>query len=211
MYLSDRDLAWSIETGKLIVDPRPEKIDASSIDLHLDRIEDAQVWDMGEYCAHQKSTGVHRPELRIGSYNLADFSRRYLRDPPPYDKSPSQFVGIRGSEIVIKPGGFLLWQTRETVGTPDTNADLICFVDGKSTKARAGIVVHLTAPTIHTSWRGKITLEIANLGPFDIVLEAGDCIAQIIVARVTSPPHRGVMGTSATYGQTSVDGTKSRK
>jgi hypothetical protein len=52
------------------------------------------------------------------------------------------------------------------VGTPAVNPALICFVDGKSTRSRTGILVHLTAPTIHAGWSGKITLEIANVGPF---------------------------------------------
>jgi dCTP deaminase len=207
MYLSDRDIEWAIKTGKLIVDPPPEKIDATSIDLHLDEIAEAKVWDTSKFLSHQQSTGATRPELRIAKYNLAEFSKHYLTSPPQYHEGEDQLVGRRDNQVVVKPGGFLLWQTREKVGTPDNNADLICFVDGKSTRARAGIVVHLTAPTIHTSWSGKVTLEIANFGPFDIVLQPGDVIAQIVVAKVTSPPHRGMKGTSATYGQDNVRGT----
>ncbi|MEX2560780.1 MAG: hypothetical protein WD403_12740 [Pirellulales bacterium] len=117
-------------------------------------------------------------------------------------------MGRRGEQIILKHGGFMLWQTLEVVGTnPDKNADLICFVDGKSTRARAGILVHLTAPTIHTTWNGKITLELANLGPFDIVLEANDVIAQLTVAKVTSPPSKDVRGDSSTYGQLDVTGS----
>jgi dCTP deaminase len=56
------------------------------------------------------------------------------------------------------------------VGTPEENADLICFIDGKSTRARTGLVIHLTAPTIHAGWSGKVTLEIVNLGPFHIIM-----------------------------------------
>jgi dCTP deaminase len=208
MYLSDRDLAWAIETGKLIVDPAPEKIDASSIDLHLDAIEYAKVWNIPKFMEDQTAVGIDRPQLRIAKYNLASFSGKYLAPPPPYDANDKDIkVGVHGPQIVVKPLGFLLWQTRERVGTPDTNADLICFIDGKSTRARAGIVVHLTAPTIHASWSGKITLEIFNAGPFDIVLEAGDVIAQIVVSKVTSSPMKGVRGDSHTYGQTEVGGT----
>lgn len=206
MYLSDRDLKWALESGKLIVDPRPEEFGPTSIDLHLDSATEAKVWDIDAYKQHQEDAGTDRPELRIAKYNLADFSRRYLRSPPDYECEDSQPVGRRGKQVIVKPGGFLLWQTKEVVGTPDKNADLICFVDGKSTRARAGIVVHLTAPTIHAAWKGKITLEIANLGPFDIVLEENDVIAQLTVSTVTSPPEKHVSGTSVTYGQVGVDG-----
>lgn len=112
------------------------------------------------------------------------------------------------NQVIVRTGGFLLWQTKERVGTPTDGAELICFVDGKSTRARAGIVVHLTAPTIHSSWAGKIVLEIANLGPFDIVLQEDDVIAQLTVARITSPPQRTMSQTSQTFQQGSVGGLK---
>ena len=67
---------------------------------------------------------------------------------------------------------------------------MICFVDGKSTRARAGIVVHLTAPTIHTSWVGKVTLEFVNLGPFDLVLQEDDVIAQLPTAGFELTAHQ---------------------
>ena len=109
--------------------------------------------------------------------------------------------------MLVKPGGFLLWQTKEKVGTPKINAGLICFVEGKSTKARTGILVHMTAPTIHAGWQGKITLEIANLGPFVFVLQENDVIAQLTVACVSSPPELELKKSmSATEGQAHVAG-----
>jgi deoxycytidine triphosphate deaminase len=37
-------------------------------------------------------------------------------------------------------------------------------VEGKSSYARCGLLVHFTAPTIHTGFAGTITLELINLG-----------------------------------------------
>jgi dCTP deaminase len=209
MYLSDRDLGYAIECGKLIFKPAPEKIDATSIDLHLDAISEAKIWNINKFREHEFATGRNRPELRIAKYDLRAFGEGYLIAPPDEMRDgPLQPVIKRGLQIVVRPHGFLLWQTKEVVGTnADKNADLICFVDGKSTRARAGILVHLTAPTIHTTWSGKITLEIANLGPFDLVLEENDVIAQLTVAKVTSPPAADVTGSSVTQGQTAVSGT----
>jgi len=113
----------------------------------------------------------------------------------------------RGPEIIVKPNGFLLWQTKERIGTPVRNPGLICFVDGKSTRARTGLLVHLTAPTIHAGWSGKIVLEIANLGPFHFVLSENDVIAQLTVATISSPPELGLKrGESVTAGQVHVGG-----
>jgi dCTP deaminase len=80
-------------------------------------------------------------------------------------------------------------------------------VDGKSTRARTGILVHLTAPTIHAGWSGKIVLEIANLGPFHFVLREDDVIAQLTVATVSSPPDLSLrVEESVTAGQAHVHG-----
>ena len=206
MYLSDRDLAWAIENGQLIFDPAPAKIDATSLDLHLGRIDDAKIWDSDQFQQDMQDSGNPRPELHVGSYRIGKFGPKYLISPPGFDGRSSHRAMRRGDEIIVRSLGFLLWPTAEVVGTPKAKADLICFVDGKSTKARTGMVVHLTAPTIHSTWMGNVTLEIVNLGPFDLVFKEGDAIAQLTVAKITSSPHMGVEGASATYGQTGVHG-----
>ncbi len=207
MYLSDRDLAWAIQTGRLVVEPRPEKIDATSLDLHLGNTDGARVWDIDKFTEDLRTHGKSRPELNVGQYKFGKFATKYTMSPPTYDETLEHLVMRRGSEVIVRPGGFLLWPTREEVGTPKKNADLICFVDGKSTKARAGMVVHLTAPTIHSTWTGLIALEIANFGPFDLVFQEGDAVAQLTVCRISSPPDLTVEGTSVTYGQTGIHGS----
>ena len=206
MYLSDRDIAWAIETERLIVDPPPGKIDATSVDLHLGKIEDAKIWHVEQFASDSNAHGKPRPELHVGQYKLGKFSSKYLVSPPDFDNASEHPVMRRGTEVVVRPLGFLLWPTREKVGTPKRNAELICFVDGKSSKARTGMVVHLTAPTIHSTWTGLIVLEIVNLGPFDLVFQEGDAVAQLTVCRITSPPNKAVEGISATYGQTDASG-----
>lgn len=206
MYLSDRDLAWAIETGRLIVDPPPDSIDATSIDLHLSNIENAKIWDVKHFAGDLNATGKPHPELNVGAYKIGKFGGKYLVDPPDYEDNSNHLVMKRGNEIVVKPFGFLLWTTREEVGTLENNADLISFVNGKSTKARTGMVVHLTAPTIHSTWTGVVVLEIVNFGPFHLVFKEGDAIAQLTVCKISSPPDKGVRGTSVTYGQTGVRG-----
>ena len=207
MFLSDRDLAWAIDTGRLIVEPRPESIDTTSLDLHLGKIEDAKIWDIERFAKSRDASGKPRPELHVGKYKFDRFAREYTVAPPEYSDTADFLVMRRGSEIVVRPFGFLLWPTIEKVGTPEVNADLICFVEGKSTKARTGMVVHLTAPTIHSTWAGNIVLEIVNLGPFDLVFHQGDAIAQLTACEITSPPHKSVKGTSLTFGQRGVHGS----
>lgn len=201
MYLSDRELEIAIEKKRLIITPPPEKIDATSIDLYLDSVENARVWNICQFESDNTDLGHEGLELRTSKARYQSLSKKYLIRVP---EDTSQKVFRRHNQIVIKPGGFLLWQTREIVGTPEEDPDLICFVDGKSTRARTGLIVHLTAPTIHAGWSGKITLEIANLGPFHLKLqEYEDAIAQLTVSTITSPPIEK-MKNHVTYGQMNV-------
>ena len=50
------------------------------------------------------------------------------------------------------------------------NGWLAARVEGKSSLARFGLLVHFTAPTIHAGFEGQIALEIMNLGPISIIL-----------------------------------------
>jgi dCTP deaminase len=205
MYLSDREMEAAIQCGRLIVDP-PTEIGPTSIDLHLDSVEQAKVWDVDTFRSDNRMSGHAEMELNIGKFQYGKFSQRYLKSPPT---DPAATVFRRERQIVVRPSGFLLWQTREKVGTPEKDPDLILFIDGKSTRtARTGLVVHLTAPTIHAGWSGKVTLELANFGPFDIVLSEGDAVAQIVVATISSVPKVSMARVSTTYGQTNVSGTK---
>lgn len=212
MYLSDRDLVKAIDSGSLIVDPRPkaEDIGASSIDLHLDSVAQALIWDVEKFESENRAAGRGLRELHIGKFDYRKFSPGYTKAPPEYvpNKEQHDKVLLRGAQIIIKPGGFVLWITKEVIGTPTRKAKLICFVDGKSTRARTGLLVHMTAPTIHAKWSGQITLEIANLGPFDFVLEEGDIIAQIIVAQISSAPLAKDTTSPSTQGQRTVLGRK---
>lgn len=208
MYLSNRDIKWAIEQRLLVVDPPPDLerdgFDETSIDLHLDdTAKGARVWDVERFVADNAVSGMTEPELHLGRFNYKQFAGRHLTQVPREGQCPpSSLVFARESAVIVRPGGFVLWTTRERVGTPEANPQYICFVNAKSTRARTGVVVHLSAPTIHAGWVGNITLEIANFGPFHLVLKPGDAIAQLTVATISSPPDLNLkLGASATAGQ----------
>lgn len=210
MYLSDVDLRQAVQDGDLIVEPLPtEEIGPTSIDLHLDSIEEAKVWDCERFARHNKELGLQPKELNAARMNYGAVSRQFMTSPlREADAREGVLVFRREDAIILRPYGFVVWQTKEIVGTPETNAKFICFINGKSTRSRTGLIVHLTAPTIHATWSGNITLEMTNCGPFDLVLHAGDAVAQLTVAKITRPPE-GDIRLSATHGQTSVHGADS--
>jgi len=211
VYLSDVDLRQAVQCGDLIVEPLPdEEIGATSIDLHLDSIEQAQVWDFEALAKHNKDLGHPPKELHIARMNYATISRQFMVQPLHEDDAEkNDLVFRRDNAVVLRPQGFVVWQTREKVGTPEEDPRYICFVNGKSTRSRTGLVVHLTAPTIHAGWSGNITLEMTNVGPLDLVLFAGDAVAQITVAKITWPPSLDIkLFESTTHGQTSIHGAE---
>jgi dCTP deaminase len=90
---------------------------------------------------------------------------------------------------------------------------LAARVEGKSSLARLGLGVHVTAPTIHAGFGEKsanpeflgnpIQLEIWNTGPLPIVLKPGLRICQPIFEHVDGTPEQGYAGQFATQGPAS--------
>jgi len=85
----------------------------------------------------------------------------------------------------LKPGEFVLAQTLERVRIP---ADLVGLVEGRSSWARVGVTIHVTAPKIDPGFEGQITLEMANFGRVAVDLRAGiDEPAQLMLLRISTP------------------------
>lgn len=93
---------------------------------------------------------------------------------------------------------FILACTVETIRLP---SDMAARVEGKSSLGRLGMAVHITAGFVDPGFEGQITLEIANLAPWDIKLYPGMPIAQIVFEPV-NPPERDYSQTGHYQGQT---------
>jgi dCTP deaminase len=92
----------------------------------------------------------------------------------------------------LRPGRVVLARTLERVELPigEEGRCLAARVEGKSSYARCGLLIHFTAPTIHAGFEGTITLELYNLGPLGISLYPGTPICQLIVEMVAGVPFR---------------------
>ena len=71
---------------------------------------------------------------------------------------------------------------------------LAARVEGKSSLGRLGLGVHITAPTIHAGFNGRIRLEIINHGSLPIRLRAGMRICQLIFEQTLGTPEKGYSG-----------------
>ena len=119
--------------------------------------------------------------------------------------STSRELTNQDQPYVLEPQRLVLGKTLEKIDLP-INDNGPCFaarVEGKSSYARCGLLVHFTAPTIHSGFSGHITLELINLGPLGITLRPGMPICQLILEAVSGTPFRNdsqFQGQSKTGG-----------
>ncbi len=173
MILSDLGIKEALKNGAIKIDPplEDDHFDPSSLDLLLG--DDFQMWD-------KKRLGQGGAEitLNLALQKFPETAENYLLNAPlstdgcliipPYSEHPWHF----------------LCQTRSRIRL-DREHRIAARVEGKSSLARLGLLVHLTAPTVHTTFRGRITLEVVNLGPFHIKLVPHQTrICSIIFERV---------------------------
>lgn len=101
---------------------------------------------------------------------------------------------ISGTGFNLDPNKFILGNTVEKVSLPLVDKEgrkqncLAARIEGRSSAARLGLIIHFTAPTIHAGFAGRITLEIINLGPRVITLYPETYICQLILETVDGIP-----------------------
>lgn len=194
MILSDREVQLSLHRGHLSIKPMPsvEAFASTAVDLRLDAL--LQVWNpiaknpaLGiDPCFCPGEEGFNVREVIKSSTVAHDLTKQgHYRIPP------------RGS----KPGdGFILAWTREKIRIP--HASRMCArVEGKSSLARLGLGIHVTAPTIHAGFGmgqdpdgDALQLEIWNVGPLPIELRYEMPICQLIFEEVHGTPVKGYSG-----------------
>lgn len=98
----------------------------------------------------------------------------------------------------MEPGEFLLASTTEHVDIPP---DLAARIEGKSSLGRLGLAVHITAGFIDPGFRGKLVLELKNMGNEDVRLTHGMYIAQLSFFQLSSNAARpyGSAGLNSHY------------
>jgi dCTP deaminase len=98
-------------------------------------------------------------------------------------------IDTRGG-YALPPNTFVLGQTLERVHLP-IREGRPCYaarIEGRSSFARVGFLVHFTAPTIHAGFEGTIALEMINLAEYPISLFPEMEICQLIIENVEPMP-----------------------
>src|SRR6185437_7614877 len=104
-------------------------------------------------------------------------------DPYQSDSVLDGLVHVEQDDIVIQPGHFVLGATLEKITLP---RDIVGQLTGKSSLARLGVMVHVTAGFIDAGFShppAQITLEIVNVGNRPVRLHAGMSIGQMVFTR----------------------------
>ncbi|RIK74384.1 MAG: dCTP deaminase [Planctomycetota bacterium] len=181
MILSNVEIHRALDEGRLVIEPQPSP-----------RSPTANATDD---CPYQTSS----IDLRLAN------EISYFREGLPLDINLSRGGFARlfgpmsesvkiseGQPFVLRPNHLVLGRTLERVELPivANGQSLAARVEGKSSYARCGLLVHFTAPTIHSGFAGTITLELINLGPCNISLYPGAPICQLIVETVLGTPFR---------------------
>ena len=173
MLLSDGEILDALAAGEISIDPPPSpgsnQIQAASVDLRL-----------GSVLFVHPSAPVSGVSIDPAAVNVQDQVHRQC-----------ERVDISNNPYEIQPMGFVLGQTMERVEIPLTMAGR---VEGKSSLARFGMTVHITAPKIDPGYRGTITLEMFNLGPFPLRLSYGMDICSLMFDRLGRPADIGYAG-----------------
>lgn len=167
--LPDWVIAQYIEQGLIKIDPLVSNwkgnIDQVSMDFHLGR--NLKLFKSGGYRFVDTRKGL--PEDAMEEINLND-----------------------GDPFILEPGAFAIASTEEVLQLPK---DILGRLEGKSSLARLGILVHSTAARFDPGWNGAPVLELGNLGPKPAILYCGMPICAFTFEKLSAPVRMGYEGS----------------
>jgi dCTP deaminase len=184
MILTDREIKIYIRWQLITIDPEPDDdiaYQSTAVDLKLDPT-------ISIFTKLPPTAGVRQitqidpddPQFRADEV-IAALTKSHVIDP---------IAGYPLERDVL----FLGW-TKEYVDLKQSR--LAARVEGKSSLARLGLSVHLTAPTIHAGFQGRIRLEIINHGHHPIILRQDMRICQLIFEQTFGTPEKDYEGQFA--------------
>lgn len=101
------------------------------------------------------------------------------------DKSMYEEMFLKkGDPITIRPGQFFIGETMEILTLPN---NIIGRLEGKSSFARLGIVIHQTSARFDPGWDGPAALELRNNSDNDVVIYCGDKICAFAFEKLDAP------------------------
>ncbi|MCH8741910.1 dCTP deaminase [Patescibacteria group bacterium] len=161
MLLSDRDIKKYIREGKIKIIPKPDfekQLGPCSLDLHLGEV--------------------------FKTFKRVEFPFIDLKAKIPIEKLMTEIKLPSGKPLIVQPGDFIIATTKESIELP---SDIAARIDGRSSLARLGIIIHITAARFDPGWKGNAVIELGNLGILPVALYPGMRICAISFEPLTSP------------------------
>jgi len=149
MRLCDRDIKTYLDEGKIIIEPRPSNDCISGLTVDV-------------------SLGNKFRVFTDHSAPFIDLSGKKEDVASQLEKVMSDEINIEeGDAFYLHPGQLALAVTHESVTLP---GNIVGWLDGRSSLARLGLMVHVTAHRIDPGWSGRIVLEFFNSGRLPLAL-----------------------------------------
>lgn len=171
MILSDRRIKEAVQHGSIVLEP------------------------FNPECLQPASYDLHLDN----EFKIFKAHHTEVIDPSkPVHDLMEQVVLKEGEYFVLHPGSFALALIREITGV---DARHVGRLEGKSSLARLGLLIHTTAGFLDPGNSLKLTLELYNVSPLPIKLFPGMKIAQIAFEQLTDDAERpyGSPGLNSKY------------
>lgn len=166
MRLTDNEIIAALDDGSIGIEPRPENdaISGVSVDVRL---------------------GHAFRVFKDHTAPYIDLSGPKAEVQKALDRVMSDQIDIAdGDAFFLHPGELALAVTFESVHLP---ADIVGWLDGRSSLARLGLMVHVTAHRIDPGWQGRIVLEFYNSGKLPLALRPMMTIGALNFERLSGP------------------------
>lgn len=172
--LTGKAIRDQLALGNIEIDPfDPKRVRTNSVDLTLGK--EVRVYSG---CVIDRVSGRCADQIeRESSYGRSTRLTPDYKFPRVLDtKSPNQSFSflMDASGCLVRPGILYLMHTHERVHTKK----FVTQLNGKSSIARLGVIVHFTAAYGDTGFNGQYTLEVSAMHP--VVLYPGMAIAQAV-------------------------------
>lgn len=163
-----------------------------------------------------------KEKIRSGEISIEPFSHEFIQ-PASYDLHLDKNILVFNTEkhtiidvkepledlmlkieiddvdgYTLKPGEFILANVVEITGVDNKHVGRL---EGKSSLARMGLIIHATAGFLDPGNKLRLTLEIANLSPLPIRIYEGMKIAQLAFEQLDKDSERpyGSSGLNSKY------------
>jgi len=114
----------------------------------------------------------------------------------PHNIKEEFYETLNEEKIIMAPGSSILGKSFEYFKIPKM---VLGLVYGKSTYARAGILVNVTP--LEPEWSGFLTISISNVSKNSVILYPGQGIAQVIFFESDTPPFFSYKDLNGKYNE----------